>query len=257
MKKPFYITENEIVIYYPCSGIDLHTIIRLLNKEYRKVFFKDKHLTFIFIDADVQAFYGFRDELFKLEDLFVELGFTVNRREHKRMHDSYLEIRNQSIAAIRNEQLQDPKIDITLFDQYYNRIEEAQNYINYDYYRLEYQDETIRLYFVYDDAYLALDIFKKLYPDQERHMILSVPGGGWLPTNYLWSSESPFIRLFEPYTIYTCDFFLRGLKERGYSELCFVEDKYLPWFRYESISQRRAKLRAFNIRFYNRDNQGG
>lgn len=250
MKKPFYITDNEIVIYYPCSGIDLHTIIRLLDKEYRTVFFKNKQLTFIFIDADVETSYGQRDELFKLEDLFFELGFTVDRREHKRIHDSYLETREQSIAAIRNEQLQDPRIDITLFDQFYNQIEEAQKYKHYDYYRLEYQDETIRLYFVYDDAYLALDIFKKLYPDQERHMILSFPGGGWLPTNYLWSPESPFIRLFEPYTIYTCDFFLRDLKEKGYAELCFIEDKYLPWFRYQSISQRKERQRLFYKKFH-------
>lgn len=252
MKTPFYITENEIVIYYPCSGIDLRTIIRLLNKEYRTVFFKNKQLTFIFIDANVEASYGGRDELFKLEDLFFELGITVNRREHKRMKEDYLELREQSKATIRNEQLQDQNINITLFDEYYNRIEEAQNYTYYDYYRLEYEDETIRLYFVYDDACLALDIFKRLNPIQERNLILSFPGGGWIPTNYLWSTESPFIRLFEPYAIYTCDSFLRGLKEMGYSELCFIEDNYLPWFRYESISQRRAKLKEFNRKFHGR-----
>jgi hypothetical protein len=211
MRIPFYITDNEIVIYYPCSGIDLHTIIRLLNKEHRNVFFKNKQLTFIFIDGIVEGSYGCRHELFKLEDLFIELGFTVNRSEHKRMKDDYLDIRNQSIVAIRNEQLKDPNIDITLFDEYHTRIEEAKNYTHYDYYRLEYEDETIRLYFVYDDAYLALDIFKKLNPNQERNMILCFPGGAWIPTNYLFSYESPFIRLFEPYTIYTfsiCDTYL-------------------------------------------------
>jgi hypothetical protein len=252
MRIPFYITDNEIVIYYPCSGIDLHTIIRLLNKEHRHVFFKNKQLTFIFIDANVEAPIGCRHELFKLEDLFYELGFTVNRREHKRIKDEYLDIRNQSIAAIRNEHLQDSRIDIKLFDQYYTGIEEAQNYTHYDYYRLEYEAETIRLYFVYDDAYLALDIFKKLNPNQERNLILMVPGGGWMPTSYLWSPESPLIRLFKPYTIYTCDFFLRGLKERGYSELCFIEDNYLPWFRYESISQRREKQKTFLKNFYSK-----
>lgn len=255
MKKPFYITENEIVIYYPCSGIDLQTIIRLLNKEYRTVFFKNKQLTFIFIDADVETSYGHRDELFKLENLFFELGFTVERREHKRIHDSYLETREESIEAIQTEQSQDLKIDDGLFKQFYNQIEEAQKYKHYDYYRLQYDDETIRLYFVYDDAYLALAIFKKLYPNQERNLILSVPGGGWIPTNYLWSSESPFIRLFEPYTIYTCDYFLRGLKEKGYSELCFIENGHSSWFRYVLKRQRNAKLKAFNIHFHTKDNQ--
>jgi hypothetical protein len=253
MNNPFFFSYDNSVIYYPCAGTDLQTITFLLEHPDRNKFFKNDPLTFVFIDADVQTSYGLRADLDELQYLIRELNIQVVRKATYRLKSEYLEKRAICLNAAREKMQLDLNIDISLFNEFFNFIENEQKYKSYSYYLLEYNGERFKLYFIYDDAYLTLDVLKQLYPSREQNLILKVPGGGWLPTNYLWSPESPFIKLMDPSNIFTMERHLEGLNRIGYSEFCLAEDNYSPWYWYESLKHRKKKIKSFIRGFYSID----